>query len=233
MRRHWYRFHQFMDRHFQPVCKWLMILNVGMFLLTALAAVLIDAVFKTRVAYWIYQELAQVPGQVVRKFEVWRLITYSFLHADGIHLLFNMLMLYFFGSMVESWMGSRRFLRFYLIVVVGAALVHTVFSLLPTQSLESAMIGSSGGMYGILVAAAVYAPNQVVLFNFLLPIRLKYLVMILIGLEFIMTAGTAAGGTSQISHITHLSGALIALGLLMGPGVLKRRRQYGGAPCKY
>lgn len=230
MRRQWYKFHYFMDQYFRPVTKWLLIANVAIFIVQHLLLLFVDAVFKTGINEFIILWFTQIPSAVVQKYQVWRLVTYGFLHVSGIHLIFNMMILFFFGSMVEDYMGSRRYLRFYFIVVIGAAIFQTAFHYLVTRDPDSIMLGSSGGMFGVLVAAAVMAPNQTVMWNFLFPIKMKYMVLIIIVLEFIMLAGSGIGGTSNVSHITHLSGAGIAFVLLMWPdwwdriGPRRRRR---------
>lgn len=206
-----------MNRYLTPVVKFLFILCIVIFLLqfTLFSIIGINQ-------YFIFF-FAHIPYSVIIKFQIWRLVTYSLIHLGGLHLLFNMLALWFFAPELEIKWGKRKFIYFLLVTAIGAALFHTLIIFLQalikakgsseifSMILFQPMIGASGIIYGILIANLVYFPDRTVLFNFLLPMKMKYFVIILILLEFINSVGSARGignMSDNISHITHLGGAL-------------------------
>ncbi len=165
-----------------------------------------------------------IPVEIIHG-QVWRLATYMFLHAGAGHIFFNMLTLYFFAPMLERDMGTRRFLRFYLLCGLGAGLFHTLVSMLRgPEAAAIRMLGASGALYGVLCACAFYYPNQIVYVNFLIPLKMKYFALIFGALAFFGSIGESGGG---ISHITHLGGLLTALVLLFGPRWINRLRNSG------
>lgn len=201
--------------HVPPATLYVLVINVCVFLAMAIVPPVSDVL-----ARWG----AAVPPLIARG-QVWRLITYQFLHADAMHLLFNMLTLYFFGPLVEQTMGTRRFSAYYLACGAGAGLLHTLVKVLASRSGLEIMVGASGSLYGVLFAAAYFFPNQTVYLNFLFPMKMKHMVWIFGGLAFLGSMGGSGGG---ISHITHLGGLLVGILLLMGPGWWERLRGGGG-----
>lgn len=190
---------------------------------------------------------AYVPYYTVFKWQIWRPFTYMFVHADGMHLLFNMLALWFFAPEIEFRWGTRKFTRFVFLTGVGAAVFHTFFSAavglirlrmgsgVSGEVFGSPIIGFSGVIYGILVANMIYYPNRTVLVNFLLPMKMKYFVIILMLLEFFSTVNSAngiGGVRDNISHITHLGGALVAFLYIKLPELYDRIR-YGKGKVVY
>ena len=141
---------------------------------------------------------------------IYQLLTYGFLHAGFFHLFFNMLMLWMFGSMLESAWGSRRFWEFFLVGIVGAgigtvALAYTVGGVIHLYP-ATQTLGSSGGLYAVFMATAMLFGDQEV-FMFPLPfsIRLKYMVGILAFVAFVGALGDANG----TANAAHLSGLLV------------------------
>ena len=140
---------------------------------------------------------------------IYQLLTYGFLHAGFWHLFFNMLMLWMFGSMLETAWGSRRFMEFFLFGVVGAGLgtvvlAYTLGSIIHLAP-GTSTLGSSGGIYAIFMAAAMlFGDQEVFMFPFPFAIRLKYLVGIL---AFVALAG-ALGDSGSTANAAHLSGLL-------------------------
>jgi membrane associated rhomboid family serine protease len=136
---------------------------------------------------------------------VYQLLSYGFLHAGFFHLLFNMLMLWMFGSMLESRLGSRQFWEFYLFGVFGAgltsvALAYTLGGIVHLVPMTPT-VGASGGIYAIFMAAAMlFGDVEVFLFPLPFAMRLKYLVAIL---AFIALVGALAdmGGTANVAHL--------------------------------
>jgi membrane associated rhomboid family serine protease len=162
--------------------------------------------------------------------QVWRFLSFQFLHANVWHILFNMIGLYFFGRFIESFLGPRRYLALYLLSGVGGALFYLVLlglgSLPHTQRVPfllgagaaTQLVGASAGIFGVLVACAVIAPHQRV--NLVLPpitLSIRALALILLGLAgfFLLAGGSNAGGEAA-----HLGGAAIGFVLIRYPRLL-------------
>lgn len=144
--------------------------------------------------------------------QVWRFITFQFLHANFNHLLFNMLALYFFGPLIESLLGSRKYTAFYLLCGIAGPIMYMVFWALGfmIRSPDVPMVGASAGIFGVLVAAAVIAPNATVLIYGIFPMRLKVMAVVMLGIAAytVWTGGANAGGEAA-----HLGGA--AMGFML------------------
>jgi membrane associated rhomboid family serine protease len=155
--------------------------------------------------------LGLVPVWVVHQFRVWQLVTYMFVHGGLLHLLFNMFALWMFGAELERLWGTRFFLKFYFVTGIGAGLLTVLFSMLPLgftgQLYVSDIIGASGAIFGLLLAFALYFPDQPVYMYFLFPIRARTFVMII---GAITLYSSIADSGSGIANITHLSGLLVA-----------------------
>jgi membrane associated rhomboid family serine protease len=220
----------FFKHYLTPAVRWILFINVGIFLAQYTILLLLHLNEK------FLDLFSQVPYYAVNRLQIWRFVTYMFLHGGGMHLLFNMMALWFFAPRLENHWGSRGFLKFYFICGVGAAIVHAVFTFIFGVRVHDAsgkfiwgteaMLGASGAIYGILLAYAMYWPNETVLLNFFIPMKVKYMVLLFGIMEFIGTVGVAGSG---ISHITHLGGLLTAFlylkgGSFLGRGGLFRRR---------
>ena len=133
----------------------------------------------------------------------WTFISYMFVHGGLLHLLANMLMLFVFGTAVESRMGSRHFLAYYLFCGVGAA----VFSLLLAGLLPvGPFVGASGAVLGVAVAFAMFWPDaELIVFPIPVPIKARTLVIGLVALDVI---GSQLWPGDGIAHIAHVGGAL-------------------------
>ena len=133
----------------------------------------------------------------------WTFVTYMFVHANLLHLLGNMLMLFVFGTAVESRMGSRNFLMYYMFCGIGAA----VFSLLLAGVMPvGAFIGASGAVLGVAVAFAMFWPDaELIVFPIPVPIKARTLV---IGLVVLDVIGSRLWPGDGIAHLAHVGGAL-------------------------
>ncbi|MBZ5632993.1 MAG: rhomboid family intramembrane serine protease [Acidobacteriia bacterium] len=156
-----------------------------------------------------------VPADVVRRFYVWQLGTYLFLHAGFFHILFNMLALWFFGKDLEDIWGTRRFLQFYFFCGVGAGLFVVLGNYLFGNPLIPT-VGASGAIYGVLLVCAVMWPDRIIIF-YIFPIKLKYFVMILAGIAFFGLRDLNSG----VSDVAHLSGMLFGYVFLKSPKIRK------------
>lgn len=166
--------------------------------------------------------------EAVFGFQIWRVLTYQFLHGGFMHIIFNMIGLYFFGPMLEQWWGSRRFLAFYLLCGLGGVVPYTVLGLLlpsvfaPGASSEAVrglgLIGASGAIYGILIGCAVLFPRQEVRLLFPpIPMKMRTLAMVFLVIAVLsVLAGTPNAG----GELAHLGGALFGFLLIKKPGTL-------------
>jgi membrane associated rhomboid family serine protease len=152
------------------------------------------------------------PSDVVTHGYIWQLATYMFLHQGIGHILFNMLALWMFGTEFERLWGTRRFLNFYFFCGVGAGLCVIVGNYLFGNP-DTGTVGSSGAIFGILLASAVMWPDRQMLFYFLIPIKMKYFVMIIGAIAFFNSFNPA----SPVSDIAHLGGMLFGYVFLKLP----------------
>jgi membrane associated rhomboid family serine protease len=137
---------------------------------------------------------------------IWQVVTYGFLHSvtDILHLLLNLLTLYFFGTMLEESIGTRRFVVFYFAAEIVGALFFLVPGILTGG--EVAAIGASGAVLGVMVAMATLRPRQRVLFIFV-PVTLSFLALVFFGITvFDAALQLKAGGGGGTAHLVHLGG---------------------------
>jgi len=152
-------------------------------------------------------------GTVVRiAFEPWQVITYSFLHGSTTHILFNMLALWMFGGPVESVLGERRFVIFYFACVLGAASAQLAVMYLFQPGHFYPTVGASGGVFGLLLAFAIFYPQARLALMFVpIPVPAPIFVTGYVILELILgVTGTQAG----VAHFAHLGGALVGFVLI-------------------
>ncbi len=175
---------------FSGIVKTLVIINCGMFILQFISG---------RFGLGIEYLLSLTSEMVLQKFYIHQLITYAFLHGDFMHILFNMLTLWMFGSELESYWGRKNFLYFFLL----CAFMGGVFTLLAHISgfEQGRVLGASGGIFGVMVAYALIWPNREVLFMLIFPIKIKYIVFL------IMIPMTLFYQQGNIAHMAHLGGA--------------------------
>lgn len=158
-------------------------------------------------------------GKGFMEFEVWRVLTFQFLHANMTHLLFNMLGLFMFGGLVEQALGKKRYAAFYLVCGIAGALMYLFLNftgnmLLLTgikipgllfDDLYTPLVGASAGIFGVLLAAAYLAPKEIVMVFFVLPMKLKHAVYAFVAIAL----GSLIWGTSNAGgEAAHIGGAL-------------------------
>ena len=162
--------------------------------------------------------LAFSPADAVR--EPWTFVTYMFVHAGLLHLLGNMVMLFVFGTAVESRMGSRSFIIYYLLCGVGAA----IFSLALSNIMSvSPFVGASGAVLGVALAFAIFWPDaELVIFPIPMPIRARTLVALLVGLDVFFYFLTPGDG---IAHLAHVGGVLAGYVYFRMQGLSRRSPQ--------
>lgn len=207
---------------FPPVIKNLLIINILIFIAQATIGAksgVIENLFALHDVHSVF-------------FKPYQVFTYMFLHGGFDHLLFNMLALWMFGTTLENYWGSKRFLQFYLICGIGAGLLHLgvlylemrpvmeAFRQLPaTEQLEYiesprfkvnvATVGASGAIFGCLAAFGYLFPNSLIYIYFLFPIKAKWFVIIYGALELALAVRNSAG--DNVAHFAHLGGAITGI----------------------
>ena len=160
-------------------------------------------------------------------FHIWQPLTYMFLHANFSHILFNMFALWMFGRGLEYEMGSRRFLTYYLVCGVGAALIQLGVNWLEYSAMLSSgtaspaalwsyahatTIGASGAVFGLLLAFGMMHPNSVIMLVFPpIALKAKWFVIIYGAIELLAGVSGTGGG---VAHFAHLGGMLFGWLLL-------------------
>jgi membrane associated rhomboid family serine protease len=137
----------------------------------------------------------------------WTIISYMFFHEGFIHILFNMLWLYWFGKIFLGFMSQRKLLGVYIMGGIWGGLLYMLFyNIFPifSEALPASFaLGASAAVYAVVFAATSYAPNMSLNLMFIGAVRLKYIAAVLVVIDIISIAGSNAGG-----HIAHLGGAL-------------------------
>ncbi len=151
--------------------------------------------------------------QLVLEGFFWQLFTYQFLHGGLLHFLVNMFTLWMIGPELEQKWSTRFFIKYYFICATGAGLFIFTMPIILDQSLIIPTLGASGAIFGLLLAYAVYWPNRMILIWFIIPVKVKYFVIIIGFISLLLTfQSSGAGG---ISHIGHMGGLITGYIYLM------------------
>lgn len=188
-------------------------------------------------------------------FRPWQFVTYMFMHHDLMHLFFNMFALWMFGCIIEQTMGFRRFLTYYLVCGIGAGLCQEVAQLIQYSSMEHVSVainngeliqgdfvltdrgamdinwwgtvGASGAIYGILLAFAMYFPNnEMFIIPIPFPIKAKYMVLGYVVIE--VMAQISPRMNDNVAHLAHLGGMVFGLLLILYWRWNDKRKSRGG-----
>jgi len=191
-----------------PATTILIAANVAMFLLEQVAPGFVYAL-----ALWPLG----AGGGGGASFAPWQLVTYAFLHGGMLHLLFTMFALYMFGGAVEQVFGARRYLLYYFVCVITAAITQLVFAAMSGGFYPT--VGASGGVFGLLLAYATYFPHKRIMLIFPpIPMPARVFVLLYAAIElFLGVTGTQEG----VAHFAHLGG-------MIGGFVLLRYWRSGG-----
>lgn len=186
-------------RMLPPAVKNLLIINIIVFLGTEL------------IGDPMYQWFALFPiGSPL--FRWWQFVTHMFMHGNFAHIFFNMWSLFVFGPLLERLWGSKKFLIFYFVCGLGAALCHEL--VLMTQPLSNIpTVGASGAIYGLLLGFGMLYPNYVLTLVFPpVSLKAKWFVIIFAAIELVTgVLGTRDG----VAHFAHLGGMLFGLILIL------------------
>jgi membrane associated rhomboid family serine protease len=212
-----------------PVVKWLLTSNIAIFLLDyLLIPFVLDSNLDGENIPKIVDWGAFSIESAIHHFQVWRFISFQFLHGSLGHLLFNSMGIFFFGPWMERWWGSQRFLIFYLLCGIGGAAFFSLLTLtgiVPADS-HSILVGASAGIYGIFIGVAITAPNLRV--SLLFPpieLSMRQLAIALLAISagsIILKLGGNEGGEAG-----HLGGAIIGAILMRWPQLLSGRHASG------
>lgn len=145
---------------------------------------------------------------LIHELKLWQIGTYMFLHGGWFHVIFNLIGIWMFAGDLEQLWGSRQFLKYFLVTGVGAGVFITIMNyyVFYRYNISPITIGASGAIYGILIAYGITWPNRTVMIYFILPVKIKYLVLIFGLIEFFGTFSSISGGAGNISQIGHLGG---------------------------
>ena len=176
-----------------PATRALILINIGVYLLELLAPDIMLGLF----ALWPLQSPL---------FRPWQLVTYAFLHdpRNLAHIFFNMFALFMFGRALEQYWGGRRFVLYYLVCVISAALTQLVVQ--NASGVQEETIGASGGVFGVLLAFAWYFPRQRL---FVIPIPVPIPAWLLVTVYGFLELFLGVTGRQQsVAHFAHLGGML-------------------------
>ena len=186
-----------------PAVKVLVILNIAVFIVQHT----VDTYLGGNYTGW----LGLVPSAVVMKLWIWQLFTYSFLHADVLHLFLNMLMIVFIGSELESGWGIVRFLKYYFFCSIAAGILYLFFQAFIQSGIHTPMVGASGGIYGLLTAYGILFGERTLLFMLIFPMKAKQFIWILAGMEFLSSFFSPSGGVSSVAHLSGMGAGFVYL----------------------
>ncbi len=172
-----------------PWVKRLLIANIAVFVAVWIAA---------RLGFAFESLLALNPDYVLVR--PWTLVTYMFVHAGFLHILFNMIALFFFGPPVEERLGSGEFIKFYIVCGLGGAALSFLVRVFTGPTM---IVGASGAIYGVMLAYAMFWPDAPIYIWGILPVKAKWL---LLGFVAIDLAGALGYGGAGVAHFAHLGG---------------------------
>ena len=200
-----------------PIVKILLIACFAVFLVQQTA----DQFFGTH----LLRIFGLVPAGVFQDFQIWQLFTYSFIHADVMHLFFNLMMVAFIGAELEIAWGSTQFLRYYFFCSMSSGLFYLLLQagFLKGAGMYTPMVGASGAIYGLLMAYGLIFGERILLFMMLFPMKAKHFVWILALIE-LMSTFYSSGGT--FASIAHLGGMVAGFGFLWARATLILRNRH-------
>lgn len=185
----------------------LIVVNIGLFLVVGTSKVLHFMAGTPSLEYFFLEYLGLSANPMEFVFRPWTLLTYAIVHLDIQHILFNMLFLYWFGQILQDFLGPKKILHFYLAGAISGGLLYILlFNLMGKDGMSlfsSQLIGASGAIYAIICGAAFLVPNYTMNLLFFGPVRLKYIAIFAVLISFLNIPNGNPGG-----NIAHLGGAL-------------------------
>ena len=185
-----------------PVTTALIVANVAVYLLQSLVPQII-----VPFALW---PLAAAGSGIGASFAPWQLVTYAFLHGSLVHLAFNMFALYMFGGAIEQVFGPRRYTIFYFVSVISAAITQLIVAMVMHGVYPT--IGASGGVFGLLLAYAMYFPrNRVMLLFPPIPMSARMFVVVYAVIELLLGLTNTQSGVAHFAHLGGMIGGYLLL----------------------
>ncbi|GAB2987171.1 rhomboid family intramembrane serine protease [Mucilaginibacter puniceus] len=187
----------------------LIAINVAVFLVINVPSVFERLIAQTDVIQTYTFDYLAMPAYLPKLLiRFWTPITYQFMHAGILHILFNMLWLYWMGQIFEEFLGRKRTIGLYLLGgLFGGAFFVISYNVFPffvsgNAAVSSSVVGASASVMAIIVGAATIVPNYTIPLMFIGPVKLKWLVLFYVVIDFLGVTGPNAGG-----QIAHLGGA--------------------------
>lgn len=191
----------------------LIYINIAVFVAVTLAGIALQLFNMEQARVFDWLELPASPARFIM--QPWSLLTYMFMHGGLLHILFNMLWLYWFGAIFLNMFSSKHLRGLYVLGgICGGALYMLAYNVFPyfrPYIENSFMVGASASVLAIVAAAAYREPNYPIRLFLLGTLRLKYLALIVIGMDLLLITSENAGG-----HIAHLGGALAGVWFAAG-----------------
>ena len=197
---------------FSSVVKKLAIVNVGIWFVLVL---IVQQFFLDQP--YVFKFLGFVPSAFLSQGFIWQPLTYMFIHSSSLfHILFNMLILWMFGSELERLWGSKFFLLYYFLCGIGASLIY--FIVLSVVSLSGGslgvishtpVVGSSGAIFGLMLAYGMLFKDRVLYVMMIFPMKARTFVYLLVAIELLSILSNGLGG--PIANLAHLGGLVTGL----------------------
>ena len=181
----------------------LLYINIAVFLAVKLIGVILTILqldYTFSPVYWL-AVTADVSSLI---YKPWTLFTYMFVHEQFLHLLFNMLWLYWFGQIFLRYFNEKKLISLYLLGGLSGAILYILaFNAFTIYNPTIPMIGASASVIAIVIAISFYIPDHTINLMFIGPVKLKYIAVATIIIDILSITSSNAGG-----HIAHLGGAL-------------------------
>jgi membrane associated rhomboid family serine protease len=186
----------------------LILINVIVFVLALLVNVFCLLLQIPNPVEYIIREFLMLPSNLkTLAYTPWSIVTYMFLHSGLFHILFNMLVLYWFGNIYQEYLGKQKFIyTYFLSGIFGGlfyVLCYNVFPYFSSTVASSKALGASAAVMGIVFATATLLPNYTIVLAIFGPIRLKYIAFFYLLIDLIGISSSNAGG-----HLAHIGGAV-------------------------
>jgi membrane associated rhomboid family serine protease len=186
----------------------LILLNASVFVVLLLLKIILTLSNHLPTYQWVV-DLVRVPSALPELAQrPWTVFTYFFAHEEIFHILFNMLFLYWFGKLIDEYLGTKRLVALYILGGLAGAITYVLIYNVSPYFREvvgiSRMLGASASVYAVTVGAATLLPNYTFSLLLLGPVRIKYIALFYILLSLAQSVGPNAGG-----NLAHLGGAIV------------------------
>lgn len=185
-----------------PAVRRLLALTVGLFVAARILDIVVPGL---RVSSEINHFLGLVPRKAATQGHVWQFFSYLFVHGTTIHILFNMLFLWWFGTPLESRWGTDRFLKYYMGTGVGAGIVVTAVTYALQGAVDIPVVGASGAIFGLLAAYGVCFKDNIIYVMMIFPMRARHAVFLFGGMELLVLLEQRGHGMGTLAHVSGMA----------------------------